>query len=369
MDIFGRFAYFLIVGIFFAGVTGEYTTWGWYFWIGTILTLITTITAYSSIPSDMEERRGLGIKMDWIGTALIISGLILLTFSIIDSSHAPQQWKTPYIYILFIAGSLLLIAAAYYEWNIASNPLLPASLFKIPQMPALMFALALTYGSLGIFLLYATFYMQSILGGTPLQLVAWYVPMALGGCIISTVGGLVLHLLPGSLLVFIAGTSWIIAPLLFAVAPVGANYWAYIFPSMIAATVGIDITFNVANIFITTSLPRAQQGLAGAVIMILLHLSIAIFLGFADIVNTYTLARLGERKSYKAVFWFEVACAGVALLILVLFVKIKKAESALTVDELAELEREAEAAIAKSERKKEREGKENVNAGLANTTS
>lgn len=176
------------------------------------------------------------------------------------------------------------------------------------------------------------------MGATPLQVVAWYVPMALGGCIISTFGGLVLHLLPGTVLVIMAGVSWIIAPLLFAIAPEGANYWAYIFPSMICATVGIDITFNVANIFITTSLPKKQQGLAGAIIMLLLHLGIAVCLGFADIVNTSTLAQLGERKSYHAVFWFEVSCAATALTILVLFVKIRKAESELTVDEREALE-------------------------------
>jgi MFS family permease len=162
--------------------------------------------------------------------------------------------------------------------------------------------------------------------------------MALGGCIISTFGGFVLHLLPGTILIIIAGTSWIIAPLLFAIAPQGANYWAYIFPSMICATVGIDITFNVANIFITTSLPQRQQGLAGAVIMLLLHLGIAVCLGFADIVNTYTVESLGTRLSYSAVFWFEVACAAIALVILVLFVKIKKAESEMTVEEREALE-------------------------------
>jgi hypothetical protein len=74
--------------------------------------------------------------------------------------------------------------------------------------------------------------------------------------------------------------------------------------------------------------------------MLLLHLGIAIFLGFADIVNTYTVERLGPRLSYHAVFWFEVACAGAALLILILFVKIKKAESEMTVDERQALEAE-----------------------------
>ncbi|PMD43547.1 MFS general substrate transporter [Hyaloscypha variabilis F] len=328
------------VGIFFAGVTGEYTSWGWYFWIGAILAGITALTAYITIPSDIQEKRDAPskVKMDWLGGMLIVSGLILFTFAVIDSSHAPQQWKTPYIYTLFIVGSLLLFAAAYVEAWVVTQPLFPASLFKVPCMPALVVALFFTYGSLGVFLLYATFYMENVMGASPLQVVAWYVPMAMGGCIIATVGGFVLHLLPGTILIIISGISWIVAPLLFAIAPQGALYWAYIFPAMICATVGIDITFNVANIFITTSLPRKQQGLAGAVIMLLLHLGIAIMLGFADIVNTYTLPSLGMRRSYHAVFWFEVACASAALVILILFVKIKKAESELTVDERAELE-------------------------------
>lgn len=77
--------------------------------------------------------------------------------------------------------------------------------------------------------------------------------------------------------------------------------------------------------------------------MLLLNLGIAIFLGFADIVNMYTLPNLGEKESYQAVFWLEAACAATSLAIFVLFVKIRKAESALTVDEMAELEKEAKA--------------------------
>lgn len=327
------------IGIFFAGLTAEFTTWGWYFWVGTILTVITAITAYLTVPNDIAERKAMNIKMDWMGAFFSVCGLILFTFAIIDSAHAPNRWKTPYIYILFIIGSLIIIATIYIEGWVASNPLLPSSLLKVPSMPALMVALFFTYGSLGIFLLYATFYMEQVMAATPLQVVAWYVPMALGGCIISTVGGFVLHLLPGTILILISGTSWIIAPLLFAIAPAGANYWAYVFPAMICATVGIDVTFNVSNIFITTSLSKKEQGLAGSVIMILLHLGIAVFLGFADVVNSYTEERLGTRLSYHAVFWFEVACAGFALLVLVLGVRVDKARSEMTVDEIEELRR------------------------------
>ncbi len=89
--------------------------------------------------------------------------------------------------------------------------------------------------------------MGNIMGATPIQLVAWFAPMAIGGCIISTLGGLVLHIIPGTVMLVVAGVAWIIAPLLFAIAPDGANYWAYVFPSMICATIGIDITYNITN--------------------------------------------------------------------------------------------------------------------------
>ncbi|KAI9681995.1 MAG: hypothetical protein M1817_000049 [Caeruleum heppii] len=324
------------VGIFFSGLAGQYLHWGWYFWFGAILNFITLVTTFLTVPSDTQERKGLGVRMDWLGAALIVPGLILLVFSITDSSAAPDGWRTPYICSLFVVGSLLIAAAFYVEGWIATSPLLPFDIFKVRYMTPLAIALLFSYGNLGIFLLYTTFYMENIMGATPLQVVAWYVPMALGGCIISTVGGFVLHLLPGSVLLAVAGAGWILAHLLFAVAPEGAKYWAFTFPAMICATIGIDITFNITNIFITTSLPKKRQGLAGGLINSLLHLGISVFLGFADITASET-AHLLEEKSYKAVFWFALGCAAVALIILVGFVKIDKAKSDMTADERSEM--------------------------------
>ena len=121
--------------------------------------------------------------------------------------------------------------------------------------------------------------------------------------------------------------------------PENPDYWAYIFPAMIATTVGVDIMYSVSNIFITTSVPRRRQGLAGALINCLVFLGISVFLGLADIAVTAT-AHLGQKESYKVACWFAVGCAGVSLLLLACFVKIDKAKSDLTADEKAELEAE-----------------------------
>lgn len=175
------------------------------------------------------------------------------------------------------------------------------------------------------------------MGGSPLQIVAWTAPMGVGGLILSATGGFILHKVSGTLLILISCLGYVGSGLLFAVIPIGGNYWAYIFPAMICGTVAIDISFNLANIFITTSLPRARQGLAGALIYCTMHLGIAVMLGFADIVQTQT-KHLGVRESYKVVFWFQTGLAIAGLLIVLLFVRIRHAKSEFTADELRAME-------------------------------
>lgn len=144
------------MGIFFAGVAGQYTTWRWYFFIGTILIAVVAVVAYLCIPSDMAERKAMGVKMDWLGSITIFSGLILFVFAITQGSYATEGWKTPYILVTLILGLIILGVAVYVEGWVAEEPLLPADLFRVKHMKPLIIALLFSFGSLGIYLLYGT---------------------------------------------------------------------------------------------------------------------------------------------------------------------------------------------------------------------
>jgi MFS family permease len=341
------------LGIFVAGVVGQFLHWGWYFWIGSIITVMTLAAAIFSIPNDREQRKANKIKMDWLGAVTIVSGLVLVIFSITESAHAEQRWRTPYIPTLFVVGSLLLLTAVYIEGWVAKAPLLPADLFENRRLAPLVVALMLLYGTLGIFLLYGTFYFLDIMGATPLQVVAWYTPCALGGLILSLLEGFILHLVPGRSLLIISGFGAIGAQLMLAVVPVGGSYWAYIFPAMVFATIGIDLSYNLMTVFITTTLPSSRQGLGGGLLNSVLQLGIALCLGFTDNIQSYTREEVGLRRSYKNTFWFGVAAASLSLILMTIFGKVPKAKSDLTADEKAELTREAtrESAAERSSRR------------------
>lgn len=144
------------VGIFFSGLCGSFLTWSWYFFIGAILSAITAVSSYFSIPSDyIETKKVSKATMDWIGSALLVPGVVLVIFAIANSAHASRQWKTPYIYVCLIIGVLLLGALTYVEGWVVKNPLLPGDLFAVKYMKPLVISLLCMYGSLGIFLLYA----------------------------------------------------------------------------------------------------------------------------------------------------------------------------------------------------------------------
>lgn len=141
-------------GFFVSGICGQFLTWRWYFYIGAILSAIMAASSIFSVHRDYYEKKELGIRMDWPGLVISITGTTLFVFAIADSSYAPQGWKTPYIIVFFVLGIILLGVMAYIEGWVVQNPLLPGDIFHVKHMAALVIALLFLYGSLGIFLLY-----------------------------------------------------------------------------------------------------------------------------------------------------------------------------------------------------------------------
>lgn len=144
-------------GIVMGGITAEYLTWRWYFYLGAIVLAVVVVTSIFFVPSDWNEERPANLKMDYLGLATTVPGLILLVFAVTDGAHAPNGWRTPYIIVTFILGILLLGAAVYVEGWVASQPLLPFDMFKPKYMVRLVVGLFFSYGSFGVFLLYSSF--------------------------------------------------------------------------------------------------------------------------------------------------------------------------------------------------------------------
>jgi hypothetical protein len=178
---------------------------------------------------------------------------------------------------------------------------------------------------------------------------AWFIPLAAGGFFLAIVGGFVLHLISGRLLLIISGLGFLGSNVLFALIPDTEEsnsflYWAFVFPAMLLATIGVDIAFSVTNVFITTSLPSHLQAVAGALITSLLYLGMAFWLGIGEMaVSVHKDIRGAEnvsaRSQYQIGFWTGAGLAVVSLLMFVT-IKMESAKADLTADEKAQRERD-----------------------------
>lgn len=166
---------------------------------------------------------------------------------------------------------------------------------------------------------------RNVIGIDSVQLIAWFSPMAVGGCFLAIVSAFLMHILSGTIILIITCFAIMVASLLFLFAPSHPIYWAWIFPAMICATVAIDLLVNVVNVFLTSKLPHNQQGLAGAMAHVLMQFSMALLLGVARIVAVHS-SKLEEEQNYKDVFWLQFACGAAALVVFSAFVRIEKAE-------------------------------------------
>ncbi|KAF4983544.1 hypothetical protein FZEAL_1079 [Fusarium zealandicum] len=349
--VFGMFGAFSCIGfysgIFFGALSAQVLGWKWYFFIGAFFCAAIFLAGFLTIPESKGHGQP-GLGMDWLGTCTIVPGLALVVFALTDGGNAPQGWRTPYVYVTLIVGVLCLALAVYVEGWKASQPLLPAEVFKTKYMTRLIVALFFSYGSFGLFLFYASFYIEEVLGIPPLLTAAWFIPLAVGGFILAIVGGFVLHILSGRLLLIIAGLGFLGCCIIFALIPETTKsnthlYWAFVFPAMVLSTIGVDIAFNVTNVYITTSLPGHLQAVAGALITSLLYLGMAFWLGVGEMAVSAKkdidgAENVSPRSQYQIGFWTGAGLAVAALLIFVT-VKMDSAKADLTADEKARMER------------------------------
>lgn len=61
------------------------------------------------------RRENVYVKMDWWGIVMIVLGLVLIIFVLIDGVYVFNGWKSLYIIVIFIFGVLFLGVVVYIE--------------------------------------------------------------------------------------------------------------------------------------------------------------------------------------------------------------------------------------------------------------
>lgn len=145
------------VGLIFGGLAQDLLSWSWFFWIGGIASGLFCIGSLFTVPNDYNEVRKMNVQMDWWGVCTTVPGLLLVVYAITGSSQAGNSWSSPHIISTFVLGILFLCAAVYVEGWIATSPLIPGDIFRVPYIKRMTACLFFSWGVFSIYLCYTNF--------------------------------------------------------------------------------------------------------------------------------------------------------------------------------------------------------------------
>ncbi|KAK5162823.1 uncharacterized protein LTR77_011149 [Saxophila tyrrhenica] len=322
----------------------------WFFRVAAIVAAVTFAVAILVTPRPVARKRVPDLHMDFVGAGWITCGLLLVSYAL---SAAPYQdghvagdssFTSPAVLCSLSAGMTCLAVALRYEGWVAKCPLLPFEFFRPRNVLPLTLASLFFYATFGVWLYNSARYIlltsttDGDTGPSGITLALWYTPTAVGGTVLCIVGGSLIHLIPTMAVIAVSAVAWVAAPLLFALAPLPLPYWTYVMPSMLCATMGIDLTFTVSVVFLSSVQPARYQGLVGAVCSSLFGLGVSFALAISGLImdhhsDSHSAADEVEHTAYEATFFYATGSAFIGLLICLLFLRISLCSRTMVVTE------------------------------------
>lgn len=276
-----------VFGTIFGGIATNLFGWRASFWLFAIIFLVFTIIGIWTIPKDFTPKEPLNWetlkRFDIVGVVAIVFGIGMFSAALSLGETAPQGWKTGYVLALLVVGLLLLVGFVFWDlW--VEYPLVPMEIWKDRNFSVCLAILVLGFMAFTPGAFFIALYFQDVWHLSALTVAVRLLPMAIMGMIVNVFAGLVLHRISNKLLMLVATLGYTGAFVLLAVNRHDTSYWALCFPAFLLQVIGADLEFNVANMYVMSSMPPSQQSIAGGIFQTVAKLSMTIGFGIATAV-------------------------------------------------------------------------------------
>jgi EmrB/QacA subfamily drug resistance transporter len=248
-------------GVLLGGLLTEGPGWRWVMFVNPLASVLVLGGIFWLI--GRERHRARLADFDIPGTILATAGMLLLVFGLVK---APDQgWGTSRT-IAELTGAVALLAAFVINEQRSNKPLLPLSIFRTRGLAAADATQLIAFAGFLAMFFFLTLYMQNVLGYSPIQTGASYVPLTFG---VGVAAGITSQLLSrvGTRPVIVAG-SLIAAGGVYYLSriPVHGSYLTDLLPGMMIMSIGLGAVFVAVTTAANAGVPADKAGLAAALL-------------------------------------------------------------------------------------------------------
>jgi predicted MFS family arabinose efflux permease len=230
-------------------------------------------------------------SFDIPGTILATGGMLLLVFALVK---APDQGWGSGRTIAELGGAAALLVGFVINERRARKPLVPLSIFQVRGLAAADTTQLIAFAGFLAMFFFLTLYMQNVLGYSPIQTGASYLPLTFGVGVAAGVSSQLLArtgtrpLIVGGSLIAAAGVYWL------SRIPVHGSFVSDLLPGMMVMSLGLGAVFVSVTTAANAGVPGDKAGLAAALLNASQQvggaLGLAIFSAIATSRTTHLLA-------------------------------------------------------------------------------
>jgi EmrB/QacA subfamily drug resistance transporter len=249
------------IGLLLGGALTEYLDWRWCLYVN----LIFTVGALTGAIVLLPRRSGDDVPtFDLPGTITAVAGLFCVVYGLANAETHP--WSAPQTWVFLAAGGAILVLFVYFETRVP-HPLLPLRIPGDRDRGGSYLAVFITgAGMFGCFL-FVTYYLQYMLGYSPVRTGLAFLPMVASVMIAAQIS--TIALLPrigpqlpvaAGLLLAAGGMAWLTG------IHVTGNYPVQVLPQTILVGLGMGFVIAPAMNVATMGVRPADAGVASATV-------------------------------------------------------------------------------------------------------
>ncbi|MFF3466254.1 MFS transporter [Streptomyces sp. NPDC001984] len=249
------------IGFIVGGLLTEYLNWRWCLYVNVPIAIVAVFGAFALLH---DRPRAGGARLDVPGVLLGCGGLVAIVYGF--SEAEPRGWSDPLVLALFAGGACLLAAFVWWQTR-APVPLLPLHIVKDRNRAGCFLTMALAViGMFGLFL-FMTYYLQVILGYSPLRTGLAFLPLTAAIIVGSTQisARLLQRVAPRMLMVpgmILAASGMLILTRM----TVDSSYASEILPALLLMGLGMGLTFMPVFATATAGVAPQDSGVTSATV-------------------------------------------------------------------------------------------------------
>jgi EmrB/QacA subfamily drug resistance transporter len=300
----------LAIGPLVGGLIVDNINWNWIFFInvpvGVAGIIVSQLVIKESRDTSHEQ------SLDLPGLITSSAGLFALTYALIEGNR--HGWTSPEIVGLFSAAALLLVGFVVLE-HYQRLPMLDLSLFRNGSFAGSnIVAMLVSLGMFGVFF-FVSLYIQNILGWTPTQAGASFLPMTLLIILVAPIAGKLSDRVGSRWLMGGGMTLVSISLLLYQRVGLHSTFWTLL-PAMLLGGVGMAMTMSPMTAAAMSSVPVDKAGVGSGVLNSFRQLggSLGIALMGAILASFVTVSPLSPEAPQQFVNGLHAALAVAAVI-------------------------------------------------------